>query len=234
MERRSSLFAAVLTAGAALMAAVPMARAQQDVPTVRVSPALPAEGDAVVISADIYVQGNGAATTAAVNDNQIELPVNAQINSLNPYFFQHLEWAVPALKAGAYTVDVSVNGYPDLASALTVRPRASSLGLAGGRFQVRVAAGQPGADPTAVQLSDTGGYYAFFNPENVEITVKLVDGRQVNGRFWVFIASMTDTQFTATVADTSVAGCAAAASCPTRTYTSPAGSNRNFIDVNAF
>jgi hypothetical protein len=235
MERKYSLFLAVVMAGAGLVGATPLARAQP-LPTVRVSPALPAEGDAMVISADFYIRAAGAGPApASVSFNQINLPVTAYSPWWAPYSQQHFEWPLPALPAGAYTFNISVNGIPDsVVGGLTVRPRTAALGLAGGRFQVTLAAGQAGANPAAVQLSDAGGYFSFFSSADVEITVKMVDGRPVNGRFWVFIASMTTTPFTVTIVDTSVAGCVAAANCPARTYTNPAGSNRNFIDVSAF
>ncbi len=60
----------------------------------------------------------------------------------------------------------------------------------------------------------------------MELTVKVLDGRPVNGHFWVFVASMTDVGFTMTVKDTTTDA--------SRTYVSPASTNQNFIDLNAF
>ncbi|HVR06813.1 MAG TPA: hypothetical protein VMW75_02095, partial [Thermoanaerobaculia bacterium] len=108
------------------------------------------------------------------------------------------------------------------------------LGLIGGRFQVAVAALEAGATPAGVPLSDSGGYFTFFDPSNIELTFKVIDGRAVNGHYWVFVASMTDTPLTITVTDTQAAGCGGGHSCPTRTYTNPPHTNQNFIDVVAF
>ena len=48
---------------------------------------------------------------------------------------------------------------------------------------------------------DTGGFW-FFNPDNVELMVKVLDGRPVNGYWWVFYAGLTDVEFTLTVTPT--------------------------------
>jgi hypothetical protein len=42
----------------------------------------------------------------------------------------------------------------------------------------------------------------FFRPDNVELLVKVLDGRGVNGHFWVFYASLTDLEYTLRVRDT--------------------------------
>src|SRR5262249_2578869 len=65
----------------------------------------------------------------------------------------------------------------------------TTLCLNGGRFQVRVswrAPGYPAANAgQAVPLtSDTGALW-FFSNGNLELVVKVVDGRAVNGKFWV-------------------------------------------------
>ena len=63
--------------------------------------------------------------------------------------------------------------------------------------------------------------------------MKVLDGRAVNGRFWVFAASMSDRPFTLTIVDTA-GGCLPLGTCQQRQYTEVAGHNRNFIDVGAF
>jgi hypothetical protein len=75
-------------------------------------------------------------------------------------------------------------------------------------------------------LSSAAGYFWFFDPANVELTVKVLDGRPVNGHFWVFVASMTDLGFTLAVND--------AITNISRTYVSPSSTNQNFIDLNTF
>ncbi len=50
-------------------------------------------------------------------------------------------------------------------------------------------------------LTDDTGAFWFFNPANLELAVKILDGRIVNGHFWVFYASLTDVQFRLTITD---------------------------------
>ena len=84
-----------------------------------------------------------------------------------------------------------------------------------------------------VPLTRESGYVWFFSPENIELTVKILDGRAVNGRWWVFLASMTDVQFTATIQQCPTSP-PVGQPCNVKTYTNPKGVNRNVLDVNAF
>ncbi len=56
----------------------------------------------------------------------------------------------------------------------------------------------------AVMLTSESGYFWFFGPENVEVTVKVLDACNLPGfgNFWVFAAGMTDVGVTLTVTDT--------------------------------
>lgn len=47
---------------------------------------------------------------------------------------------------------------------------------------------------------DTGAFW-FFDPDNLEMMVKVIDGRPVNDHFWLFYGSLTDVEFTLTVTD---------------------------------
>jgi len=46
------------------------------------------------------------------------------------------------------------------------------------------------------------GYFWFFDQDDVELVVKVIDGRQINGRFWVFAGSLTNFEYTLRVTDT--------------------------------
>ena len=69
----------------------------------------------------------------------------------------------------------------------------------------------------------------------MEATIKILDGRPVNGHWWVFIASMTDLEMKVTIYENRN-GCFGPPvfppACPSKTYLQTAGQNRNFIDVN--
>ncbi|MDY7093304.1 MAG: hypothetical protein SX243_10080 [Acidobacteriota bacterium] len=62
-------------------------------------------------------------------------------------------------------------------------------------FQDRTGTGQ------AIPLTDDTGSFWFFAPSNTELLVKVLDGRPVNGHWWVFFGSLTNVQFTLTVED---------------------------------
>jgi hypothetical protein len=49
--------------------------------------------------------------------------------------------------------------------------------------------------------SDDSGLFYFFNPDNWEMLIKVLDGCPVNDRFWVFYAATTNVEFTVTVTD---------------------------------
>ena len=79
----------------------------------------------------------------------------------------------------------------------------------------------------AVQLTPDTGTFWFFGPDNVELTIKAIDGCSFNRRFWVFLSGLTNVQVTVTVTDT--------ATGQTKTYTNPQGQTfRSVLDTNAF
>jgi hypothetical protein len=99
-----------------------------------------------------------------------------------------------------------------------------------GRFKVTVAARAPSqgaAQPSAaVGITADSGAFWFFTPSNLELLVKVVDGRAFNGKYWVFIGSTTNIEYTVTVTDT-VGGA-------TRTYVNAQGNLASIVDLEAF
>ena len=103
------------------------------------------------------------------------------------------------------------------------------LGLHEGRFHVEVEwsdfQGEAGhgyvasvrsETPTGAALrSQDSAVARFFSPDNWEQLVKVLDGRELNDHFWVFIASATDVELVTTVTDTSCGG--------VKTYMNPLG-----------
>lgn len=87
-------------------------------------------------------------------------------------------------------------------------------------------------EASAVQLTPDAGYFWFFSPENIEVSVKLLDGHVVNGHYWIFLSGMTDLGLTVTV--TAYGHCVAAGQCPTKTYTNLPGKRLNIIDTGLF
>ncbi len=85
--------------------------------------------------------------------------------------------------------------------------------------------GEEGSGQAIAGTGDTG-YFWFFNPNALDLAVKVLDGRAVNGRFWVFYGALTDVEYDITVTDT-VTG-------EVRTYHNPSGEICGAADTNAF
>ncbi len=99
-----------------------------------------------------------------------------------------------------------------------------------GRFRVRATwrsrNGGSGAG-LGVPITDDTGYFYFFDEDNVEVVVKVLDGCGRNDRFWLFAAGLTDVETVLAVEDLE--------SGETRTYRNPLGTAFQPIqDVQAF
>ena len=126
-------------------------------------------------------------------------------------------FAAPAGTAAASTTAVPAVPEPlpiEIGAGLTATPAAAGacasspggLCLLGGRFRVEVAwrdqhNGGSGAG-AAVPLTDQTGTFWFFDQDNVELVVKVLDGRPLTGKFWVFYGALSDVEYTITVTDT--------------------------------
>ncbi len=79
--------------------------------------------------------------------------------------------------------------------------------LGEGRFSVSVtfrdpkAGGVRGARKHDAFASDTGAVFYFFEPENPELLLKVVDACGVNGRHWVFGSAATDLEYWVRISD---------------------------------
>ena len=110
------------------------------------------------------------------------------------------------------------------------RDTSTAVCLNGERFRVDVdwrvpSQGTSGAG-TAVPLTGDTGYFWFFSSNNIELVVKVVDGRAVNGHFWVFYGALSDVEYTITVTDMM--------SGATKTYANPQGQLASVADTSAF
>ncbi len=104
------------------------------------------------------------------------------------------------------------------------------LSLNDNRFLVEVdwSAAQTGesGQGVAVPLTSDSGYFWFFGDTNVEILVKILDGRTINGYFWFFWGAMTDVEYIITVTDTQTGA--------VRYYYGTQGIQQSGNDINAF
>ncbi len=109
-------------------------------------------------------------------------------------------------------------------------PGPATLCLNSSRFQVsatwQVPSQGTSGQGAAVSLTSDTGYFWFFSANNIELVLKVVDGRPVNGKFWVFYGALTDVQYTITVLDTLNGN--------QKTYFSPQGTPVSQADTNAF
>ncbi|HEX2251666.1 MAG TPA: vanadium-dependent haloperoxidase [Thermoanaerobaculia bacterium] len=138
---------------------------------------------------------------------------------------------VLGLRSGyALAEHVFYNYLRPLDGAQTCDPAAGHLCLQGGRFAVqaswRTNDGEQGvATPQA--LSADSGTFWFFDEDNVELTVKVLDGCAGFDRYWVFASGLTNVEVLLTVTDT--------ATGQVRNYLNPMGrAFRAIQDTDAF
>lgn len=83
-------------------------------------------------------------------------------------------------------------------------PTAVCLGRGRFRFEVTWESPPDGRSGAGMmrRLTDSTGVATFFNPDNVELVFKVLDGTEANGRHWVFYSGLTDLGYTLTVTDT--------------------------------
>ena len=116
-----------------------------------------------------------------------------------------------------------------LSAAEPCVPSETVLCLNQGRFRVAVNwkdfSGRTGVGRKRELTTDTGVFW-FFSAENVELTVKVLDGRPLNDRFWVFYGSLTNVEFTLEVTDTETGR--------QRVYRNPSGHFASAGDTDAF
>ncbi len=95
----------------------------------------------------------------------------------------------------------------------------TTLCLSGGRFKVTTqwatATGQSGSGQAVALAGGDTGYFTFFDPGNVEVVVKVLDGCSSNGSFWIFAGGLTDVSVVMTVTDSQTG--------TVKSYTNPQG-----------
>lgn len=118
----------------------------------------------------------------------------------------------------------------DQAAAATCAPSSTRLCLNGGRFAVEARwtdfQGNSGAGQAVPLPGGDTGYFWFFGPDNVEVMLKVLDGRPLNNKFWVFFGALSSVEYTLTVTDTQTG--------TVKTYTNPSGRLASVADTGAF
>ena len=175
------------------------------------------------------VEGRGAQATIS----------SEQISALQAVLEQIKVLGSPALSAAIQAeqtrLDIPSFAGGTIAQALTrfEQPGCpdpeTTLCLQGGRFRATVSwrdsRGRTGVGRAVALTRDTGSFW-FFSPDNVELVVKALDGRSVNGKFWIFYGALSNVEYTLTVTDTETEN--------VRTYTNPLGNFGSAGDTSAF
>ncbi|NJL26637.1 MAG: hypothetical protein HC897_01550 [Thermoanaerobaculia bacterium] len=107
-------------------------------------------------------------------------------------------------------------------TALCLNERRFKVEVAWKNFLDETGSGQRAPGGTA----DSGLFY-FFQPDNLELLVKVINGCSVNGHFWILGAATTNVEYTLTITDTETD--------VVRTYFNPLGkASPAIIDIEAF
>jgi hypothetical protein len=79
-----------------------------------------------------------------------------------------------------------------------------TLCLLGSRFRVTAAFDTGTGSPSNARplVFGAGGIFWFFDPANIEVMVKVIDGCALGGHFWFFAAGLTDVNVVIEVTDT--------------------------------
>ncbi len=99
----------------------------------------------------------------------------------------------------------AVSAVGSMAAGATRSTEGQTLALRDGRFRISIDwtdfQGRRGIGH-AKPLNETSGYFWFFEESNVEIAIKVLDGRSLNGYFWVFYGALSNVEYSVRVEDT--------------------------------
>ncbi|MEM7051503.1 MAG: hypothetical protein AAF604_17685 [Acidobacteriota bacterium] len=102
------------------------------------------------------------------------------------------------------TRDLVHAGSPSLPRRDSAGAATAEVELQDGRFALRLEFDDPRVGQGVGQgraLSPETAAFSFFGENDLELLVKILDGRPINGSFWVFRAQLTDIGYTLTITD---------------------------------
>jgi hypothetical protein len=110
---------------------------------------------------------------------------------------------VTQLATGTYTLLAAAGTTTPPPNTNLCSPSTTVLCVNAARFSVTVGytTTTGSGRATAVPLTADTGYFWFFTSGNVEVVVKVVDGRGFNNHFWVFAGGLTNVDVGITVTD---------------------------------
>ena len=164
----------------------------------------------------------------ALTDVEYDLTVTDAETSLSQTYHNDAGHLVSRGDTGAFQVTAATTESP-AAGGRSFAATGAPL-LLNDRFDVTVSwrdprTGQSGSG-TAVPLTHDTGAFWFFGDQNLEMMVKVLDGRALNGHFWVFFSALTDTAITLRVTDRETGA--------VRTYNKLANRLASRADITAF
>lgn len=176
-------------------------------------------------NADLYLRFVSPPNTRAFDAKSVTSTNAESVHILDP---QGGNWKIAVVGAAPYS---GVTLVATVTPGGTCVAGDTNLCLFSQRFKVEVDwKNQHANDQTgvghALAGTDETGYFWFFSSTNTELVVKLLDGRAVNGQFWVFYGGLSDVEFEIRVTDT-VTGAI-------KSYLKPAGSLTGGADTSAF
>ena len=156
-----------------------------------------------------------------------------------PYTFRLRFESAPGVAGRSASVQASTE-YSEEFSVTTgsytgpCRSGGKYLCLRSGRFELRAdwtnpdQAGEFGAGTAVpVDISDESGLFWFFDPANIELVTKVLDGSRLNGHYWMFFGALSDVEYWLTLRDTAAGG-------SQRTYHNPPKEVCGQSDTRAF
>ncbi len=143
--------------------------------------------------------------------------VNAAGSAISPASLESVQAFIEAPASGASSVFAPC---PDSPYGFKLNGCRFHLAVEWKDSHGREGVGQP------VQLTNDTGYFWFFSPTNVELVVKVLDARTVNGKLWVFFGALSNVEYALTVTDTVTGN--------VRRYENSAGRFASVGDTDAF
>jgi hypothetical protein len=181
------------------------------------TPNLPSRAFAGAAASGVFESDDAGATWTASNDGLGDAAVSLLV----------IDPALPSLIFAG--TSRGVFRAPLGQTAVTCFPGGPLLCLNAQRFSASVvwrAAGGATSSGQAAPITDNTGAFWFFDPTNLELVIKVLDARSVNGKFWVFYGALSNVEYTVTVTDTLTGA--------VKTYFNPQGQLASVADTSAF
>jgi photosystem II stability/assembly factor-like uncharacterized protein len=171
----------------------------------------------------LFGAGNGGSGVfRSADGGRSWVPVQSGLANTDIYslaFSPNSRFVYAATGDGVFALDRNSSGCPD-----------ATLCLNQGRFRITVTwravhIGTNGIGHPVPIADDTGSFW-FFGPANLELMIKVLDGRGVNGRYWVFFGALSDVEYEVTVTDTATGA--------VKSYRNEQGTLASVADTSAF